>query len=162
MVGYVKGNFFVRYRAFESWAHLNQLAERWLADEADPRVQGTLKEVVAERFAREQPLLGPLPRQRYDTAYRELRRVAADGYLDVRGNRSSVPADLVGQTVTGRIGLDGTLRVYHAEQVVASHTLRRAEHGWRTVPEHHAGLWQAVLQVERRPLEAYAAVTPWN
>ena len=34
MVGYVKGNFFVRYRAFESWAHLNQLAERWLAEEA--------------------------------------------------------------------------------------------------------------------------------
>jgi len=34
MVGYVKNNFFVRYRAFESWAHLNQLAERWLAEEA--------------------------------------------------------------------------------------------------------------------------------
>ena len=26
MVGYIKGHFFVRYRAFESWAHLNQLA----------------------------------------------------------------------------------------------------------------------------------------
>ena len=27
MVGYVKQNFFVRYRSFENWAHLNQLAE---------------------------------------------------------------------------------------------------------------------------------------
>ena len=53
MVGYVKGNFFVRYRSFESWAHLNQLAERWLAEEADQRLQGTVKEVVAERFERE-------------------------------------------------------------------------------------------------------------
>ncbi len=162
MVGYVKGNFFVRYRAFESWPHLNQLAERWLAEEADPRVHGTLKEVVAERFAREQPLLGPLPRQRYDTAYQELRRVASDSYIDVRGNRYSVPASLVAQTVTVRIGLEGTLRVYHAEQLVASHTLQRAEQGWSTVPEHHADLWKEALQVERRPLEAYAEVTPWN
>jgi transposase len=61
MVGYVKGNFFVRYRFFESWAHLNQLAEQWLAEEADPRVHGTVKEVVAERFAREVPFLGPCP-----------------------------------------------------------------------------------------------------
>jgi transposase len=162
MVGYVKGNFFVRYRAFESWPHLNQLAERWLAEEADPRRHGTLKEVVAERFTREQPRLGPLPRQRYDTAYQELRRVASDSYIDVRGNRYSVPASLVAQTVTVRIGLEGTLRVYHAEQLVARHTLRPAEHGWSTVPEHHADLWHEALQVERRPLEAYAEVTPWN
>lgn len=54
-VGYVKHHFFVRYRAFESWAHLNQLAEQWLRAEADPRVHGTVHEVVAERFAREAP-----------------------------------------------------------------------------------------------------------
>ncbi len=28
MVGYIEHHFFVRYRAFDSWAHLNQLAER--------------------------------------------------------------------------------------------------------------------------------------
>jgi transposase len=47
VVGYIKHNFFVRYRSFESWAHLNQLAKRWLAEEADQRRQGTVKEVVA-------------------------------------------------------------------------------------------------------------------
>jgi len=36
MVGYVKGNFFVRYREFETWAHLNissyqATATRWVA-----------------------------------------------------------------------------------------------------------------------------------
>jgi transposase len=108
MVGYIKGNFFVRYRCFESWAHLNQLAEQWLAEEADPRVHGTVKEVVAERFAREQPYLGPLPAQRYDTSYRETRQVAWDSFIDVRGNRYSVPAELAGQTVVIRICLDGT------------------------------------------------------
>jgi len=38
MVGYLKQHFFVRYRSFESWVHLNQLAEQWLAAEADPRI----------------------------------------------------------------------------------------------------------------------------
>jgi transposase len=162
MVGYIKGNFFVRYRAFESWAHLNQLAEQWLAAEADPRVHGTLKEVVSARFERERPTLQPVPPQRYDTAYHDLRRVAADCYIDVRGNRYSVPAHLVAQTVTIHLGLDDTLRVYHADQLVAYHTLRRADQGWSTVPEHHADLWSAALQVERRPLQAYAEGSPWN
>ncbi len=31
MVGYVKHHFFVRFRDFESWTHLNQLAECWLS-----------------------------------------------------------------------------------------------------------------------------------
>jgi len=29
MVGYIKHNFFVHYRSFENWAHLNQLVEKW-------------------------------------------------------------------------------------------------------------------------------------
>ena len=64
MVDYIKGHFFVRYRSFESWVHLNQQAEQWLAEEADQRVHGTVKEVVAERFARESPFLGPLSLRR--------------------------------------------------------------------------------------------------
>jgi transposase len=57
MVGYIKHHFFIRYRSFESWTHLNQMAERWLMEEADQRVQGTVKEALAERFDREFPVL---------------------------------------------------------------------------------------------------------
>ena len=96
MVGYVKGNIFVRYRQFENWVHLNQLTERWLAEEADQRLHGTVKEVVAECFEREKPTLKPLPHLRYDTSYFETRQVAWDGYIDVRGNRYSVPNPLRG------------------------------------------------------------------
>ena len=162
MVGYTKGHFFVRYRSFESWAHLNQQAEQWLAEEADQRVHGTVKEVVAERFTRELPFLGPLPQQRYDTSYRELRRVTWDAYIEVRGNRYSVPANLVGQTVVVYIGLDRTLRIYHADMLVTTHLLRSSRDGWVTVPEHHAELWQSTLQVERRSLEAYEEATKWS
>jgi transposase len=158
MVGYIKGNFFVRYRSFESWAHLNQLAEKWLAEEADLRVQGTVKEVVLERFEREQPSLKPLPLVHYDTSYLEYRQVAWDGYIDVRGNRYSVPAALVGQRVMVRIGLDGLLRVFQADSLVASHMLRNRQAGWSTIPEHQAEMWKSTLQVEQRSLAVYEEV----
>ena len=162
MVGYVKHNFFVRYPAFESWVHLNQLAEQWLRDEADQRRQSTVKEIVQERFTKEQPSLKPLPPQRYDTAYLEWRTVAWDSYVEVRGNRYSVPTTLAGQRVVLRIGLDDTLRIYHAEQLVTTHRLQPRQSGWVTISEHHAALWQNTLQVEERALEVYAEVAQWN
>jgi transposase len=166
MVGYVKQNFFVRYRSFESWEHLNQLAEQWLWEEADLRMQGTVKEVVAERFEREKVQLRPLPTIRYDTSYFEYRQAAWDGYIEVRGNRYSVPARLAGQRVAVRIGLDGLLRVFtstgsahrQADQLVASHTLKSRQEGWSTVPEHRSEMWKSTLQVEQRPLAIYEEV----
>jgi transposase len=155
MVGYIKHNFFVRYRCFESWAHLNQLAEQWLREEADQRIHGTVKEVVAERFAQEKPHLKPLPDRRYDTANVELRRVAWDGYVDVRGNRYAVPAEFVGKMLTVRIGLDGRLRIFHLETLVVEHTLRSIREGWGRKPELHAELWKKALNVEARPLQVY-------
>lgn len=162
MVGYIKQHFFVRYRSFESWAHLNQLAEQWLREEADRRVQGTVKEVVAERFSREYPLLKGLPQQRYDTSYLEHRKVGWDGYIHVRGNRYSVPIELVSQTVVVRISLEDEIRVYCAEKLVARHVLRSIEQGWVTTPEHHAALWQEVLRVQQRPLETYEEASRWS
>lgn len=162
MVGYLKQHFFVRYRGFESWAHLNQQLQDWLISEADRRCHGTLKEVVAERFVREQPALQPLPDQPYDTSYRETRQVSWDSYIDVRGNRYSVPASLAGQVVVVRIGLDGQLRIYHDDLVVATHQLRSAVEGWVTVPAHHAPLWQQVLKVEQRDLSVYEEVAQWS
>ena len=128
-VGYVKHHFFVRYRAFESWAHLNQLAEQWLREEADPRVHGTVHEVVAERFTREAPTLQPLPPRRYDTAYWEARQVGWDAYVEVRGNRYSVPGALAGRPVRVRITLDGAVAIYDGEQGVAQHMLQPAAQG---------------------------------
>jgi transposase len=156
MVGYIKHNFFVRYRSFESWEHLNQLAELWLKQEADLRVHGTVKEVVAERFEREKVHLQPLPAMRYDTSYFEYRQAAWDGYIDVRGNRYSVPAALVGQRVAVRISLDGLLRVFQADQLVARHWLKSRQEGWSTFREHQSEMWKSTLpQVEQRSLAVY-------
>jgi hypothetical protein len=158
-VGYIKQNFFVRYRSFESWEHLNQLAEQWLREEADLRVHGTVKEVVSERFEREKAYLQPLPTIRYDTSYFEYRQVAWDGYIDVRGNRYSVPAALVGQRVAVRIGLDGLLRVFQADQLVTSHWLKSRQEGWSTFREHQSEMWRQTLPaVEQRSLAVYEEV----
>lgn len=162
MVGYVKHHFFVRYRSFESWEHLNQLGEQWLREEADPRFHGTVKEVVAERFEREKPHLKPLPRVRYDTSYQETRWVSWDGYIDVQGNRYSVPDAFRGTKVRIRLSLNGVLSVFNDEIKILEQGLRPADAGWVTIPSHHAGLWRQTLNVERRPLSVYEEVAQCN
>jgi len=117
---------------------------------------------VIERFTREAPHLGPLPRVRYDTCYREERFVHWDGFIDVRGNRYSVPAEFCGKMVTIRIGLDGDLLVYAGPIKVACHRLHSAADGWVTVPSHHARLWDQTLSVERRDLSVYEEVLQYS
>jgi hypothetical protein len=162
MVGYIKHNFFVRYRSFESWAHMNQLAEQWLREEADQRLHGTVREVVTARFEQERSFLHPLPSQRYDTSYFEYRQVAWDGYVEVRGNRYSAPPALVGQRVAVCIGLDGLLRIYHAESLMASHWLKSRQDGWSSMPEHQAEMRESTLQVDQRSLASYEEVLRWS
>lgn len=158
MVRYIKEHFFVRYRSFESFSHLNRLAEQWLIEETDRRVHGTVKEVVWERFQRERPHLGALPRCRFDTSYRERRVVAWDGYIDVRGNRYSVPSELCGKAVEVRITLDDDLRVFDEGRLVVTHRLRARHEGWVTIPAHHQALWDETLRVQRRALSVYEEV----
>ena len=158
MVGYIKHHFFVRYRSFESFAHMNELAQLWLSEEADMRIHGTVKEVVKERFAREALVLGSLPVVRYDTSYREHRLVHWDGYIDVKGNRYSVPASLCGKSVAIRITLSGELFVYDDQVLVAHHLIRPARNGWVTDLTHHRGLWSNTLKVELRDLSFYEEV----
>ncbi len=119
VVGYVKQHFFQRYRSFESFAHLNQLLEVWLLEEADRRLHGTVKEVVAVRFQREQTTLLPLPVHRFDTSYVETRQVGWDACVNVRGNRYSVPSAYCGQMVTVHVSLDNALAVYAGERGTA-------------------------------------------
>ncbi|MHB8922806.1 MAG: hypothetical protein ACYC51_05335 [Thermoleophilia bacterium] len=71
----MKHNFFQRYRSFDSLEEANNLALMWLKNEADPRLHGTVKEIIAVRFERERPHLTQLPQVRFDTSYRKRRLV---------------------------------------------------------------------------------------
>lgn len=160
MVGYVKHNFFQRYRSFASIEEANNLALAWLATITDRRLQSTVKEIVAVRFERERPHLLTLPAVRFDTSYRENRQVGFDGYIDVRGNRYSVPDDYRAREVAVRISMDGRLRVYSGDgaALIAEHRLRSTADGWSTVPGHHARLWRETLTAQYRDLSVYEEV----
>jgi hypothetical protein len=160
MVGYVKQHFFARYRSFESLAHLQQLLDQWLKEEADQRVHGTHREVVALRFEQERLQLELLPATRWDNCYHEVRQVAWDGYVDVRANRYAVPANLCGQSVSLRISLAGQMRIYHQDALVIEYSLRPRAQGWATVPGVHQALWKRLQAepVEQRPLSVYEEV----
>jgi transposase len=157
-VGYIKGNFFLLYPEADSLGHYNQLAESWLREIADARVHGTTGRVVEEMFEEEKKSLLALPPIPFDTSYREERVVSWDSMVEVRGNRYSVPDHLCGKRVRVRIGLDGTLKVFHGGMLVACHLLRSRSQGWVVVPGHHKNLWADVLSVEKRPLSVYEEV----
>ncbi|HAM7004610.1 TPA: IS21 family transposase, partial [Escherichia coli] len=139
----------------DSFTHVNQQLEQWIADVADKRELRQFKETPEQRFALEQEYLQPLPDTDFDTSYFDIRHVSWDSYIEVGGNRYSVPEALCGQPVSIRISLDDELRIYSNEKLVASHRLCSASSGWQTVPEHHTPLWQQVSQVEHRLLSAY-------
>lgn len=135
------------------------MAETWLTEVADPRVHGTTGRVVAEAFSKEREFLLPLPPVPFDTSYVEERIVAWDAYVEVCGNRYAVPDDLCGRKVLVNISLDGTLKVFSGDKLVATHTTRPLSEGWVTVPAFHRNLWAVVLSVEKRPLSVYEEVT---
>lgn len=112
MVKYLKENFFVRYRRFDSFAHVNQQLEQWMADVADKRELRQFRQTPEQRFALEQEHLQPLPDTDFDTSYFDIRHVSWDSYIEVGGNRYSVPETLCGQPVSIRISLDDELRIY--------------------------------------------------
>jgi len=155
IVSYIKGNFFARWPEAESWAHYDQLAEKWPSEVADCRVHGTCGEVVGERFRRKREHLLPLPPVLFDTSYRKERVVFWDACIDVDGNRYAVPDQLTGKRVEVRIGLDGIIRVFCGRELAAVHIRRDPVAGWATCPEYHAGLWAEASFVEARPLSVY-------
>jgi transposase len=90
-IGYVRGNFWVRVSQEVvsgelGLAELNERACQWLTEVANVRVHGTHAEVVAKRYAQEEPLLGKMmDRGRYDTDYHCLRQASKDARISYHG-----------------------------------------------------------------------------
>lgn len=86
-----------------------------MADVADRRELRQFRQTPEQRFTQEQEHLQPLPDTDFDTSYFDIRHVSWDGYIEVGGNRYSVPESLCGQPVPIRISLDDELRIYSNE-----------------------------------------------
>jgi len=112
---------FWRGYPFTTLAQANQDLQAWLAQKAQ-RMHGTTHERVDERFAREQPSLGPLPSAPCDVSQRQTRTVAKDCTIAVDGNRYVVPHPLVGRQVVVRVK-EQTLRIFDAATLVVTYTI---------------------------------------
>jgi transposase len=132
-------------KRFASWDALNAWLLEWATTVADQRVHGTTFEVPAVRFQRERltPLDGRPP---YALGQVRTRIVAADALVSIAGARYSVPAPLVGATVTVREHA-AAYSIWHGDAEVARHP-RTARHMVTMDATHYAGL----LRVDRSSL----------
>jgi hypothetical protein len=138
-------------------AELNRRAERWLAVHAHAVVHRSTKVTPDERFRTEQPLLGGLPRVRFDTSRREPRRVGRFPLIEWDAVFYSVPPEAVGALVEVRQPVvEPVVEIRHAGQLVAVHRLAApgAEPQW--LPEHRAAGEAIALGRHGRHLRAVA------
>ena len=135
----------------QSTAELNERAARFLMDRIHGRMHRGSGAIPAERFALEAPMLGPLPRRRFDTAYVEARRVhVAIPQIEWRGVRYSVPPRCLGQRVEVRHEVDSeTMEIRWAGEVVAVHTVADPTTGEVWDATHWQAAQQAALSRNR-------------
>ena len=126
----------------------------WLAKRVNGRVHSTTGAVPAERLDTERQFLSPLPPRRFDTAYRDPRRVhLALPLIEWDGVRYSVPPGCVGQMVALPGG--GGLRRApgHLGWTDGRHPrARRAPHDDVWDPAHRQAAEAAALGRTRAPL----------
>ena len=88
----------------------------------EQRIHGTTHEVVTNRFEREQPHLGLLPRQPFDTAYRIFRKVHKDCTVRFEGNSFVVPHPLVGRSIVLRVK-ERIMRIFDDDRLVIAYEI---------------------------------------
>jgi transposase len=106
-------------------AELNHRAEAWLAERYHCRPHSTTGVPPAERLEAERRFLLALPRRRFDTAYRQDRRVHPRlPFVEWEGVTYSVPPELAGHKVSCRAEVDHQeLEIYWGGQLMRRHGL---------------------------------------
>lgn len=159
-VGYVKNNA-IAGRCFASFEDLEAHLDQWVREIADRRIHGTTGEEPEHRFRRDEAAaLKPIRGIGAFVTSRDLiRKVSTDCAVEVDGNAYSVPWRLVGERV--RVTVTGmTIRVVHAGQEMAVHTLRPGRCGRFVDPSHFEGVSGAKGRPVRREKLTEAAPVP--
>ncbi len=139
---------------------LNRRAESWLARWSHGVVHRTTKVTPDERFRIEQPLLGRLPRVRFDTARREPRRVGRVPMIEWDTVFYSTPPEVVGQIVEARQPVATTLlELRFAGQLIAAHRLVPPGSEPQWLPEHRAATEAIALGRHGRHLRPVTGTT---
>ena len=114
---------------------------RWMREVADVRVHGTTGEPPLVRFARDEAAtLRPLAGRPPFRQIRELvRKVQAEGAVELDTNAYSVPWRLIGERVQVSVSA-GRVRIHHAGRLVAEHAEAVGRHQRIVEPSHLAGI----------------------
>jgi transposase len=134
-VAYVQDNG-LKARQFTSPEEQNRHLLEWETNIADTRIHGTTKRHVGKVFREvEQPMLLPLPRERFPFFHEAQRKTNRDGHIEVAKAYYSVPPEYLGRTVWAR--WDGrVVRVFnHRLEQIALH-VRREPGKFSTLGEH--------------------------
>jgi transposase len=133
-VKYVKRNF-LPARSFRDLTDLNAQARAWVIETAGERIHGTTRERPLERFARERPLLRPLPAMAPDLGVWTMVRVHRDCHVQFEQSLYSVPFTRVGERLWLR-ATDTSVAIYAEHRLIAQHLRAPARGSRRTVREH--------------------------
>jgi transposase len=98
---FVREGFWRGY-GFSSLDRSNRDLLDWL-EMKSMRVHGTTHERVCDRFMREKPTLGTMPKDAFDTSYQAFRPVHKDCTVHFETNRYMVPHTLVGKNLVLRV-----------------------------------------------------------
>jgi transposase len=115
---YIENNFLAG-REFRDWRHLNQEARIW-CDQKNAAFSRSLHASRRELFAAEKPHLKPLPIYVPEVYVLHHRIVDAEGYVNVRSHRYSVPYALIGRQLEVRETKE-RIEVFDGPRVVATH-----------------------------------------
>ncbi len=134
LVKFVKGNF-IAGRHFYDDPDLAQEGSHWLHQVNAVRVCDATEQIPQVLLAEEQPRLGRLPAPAHDYGFFDSVLVHRDSMVVIATNRYSVPAHLVGQTLTVRIH-PGRIDLFDGSERVASHARHWGRQARVVVPEH--------------------------
>jgi transposase len=124
-------------RHFRTKEHLNEVAAWWMANRADVRTHGTVRERPIDRFVVEAEHLLPLPLHPYDTAEVGYRVVSIEAHVVWDVTPYSVPPEHVLEVVVVRVTEQEVFIYDSAIREIARH--QRAPRGQRepvTNPDH--------------------------
>jgi transposase len=134
-VGRFRRNRLTPMPVVDSLDELNARIISWEAADDTRRITGRLR-TVGEDFATEQPLLAPLPQERFDPGLVLHPRVDRSGLITVRMARYSVPAHLISRRV--RVSLRASeLVVFDGRTAVARHERVTIRGGASVVLDHY-------------------------
>jgi transposase len=106
---FVREGFWRGY-GFTSLERSNRDLLAWLEMKSH-RIHGTTHERVCDRFEREKPTLGSIPKDAFDTSYQAFRPVHKDCTVHFETNRYMVPHTLVGKNLVLRVK-NRVVRIY--------------------------------------------------